>query len=756
MVGLAGCAVLGIIVAEYWTVAGDWILGVLILLAALLLWRLRSTAALLIFTSAVFSALHLLECRLSPGLLLSRAISAQGCTASPRGIVSEEPEPRGSGRMGDLWRFKMKVEQIALRGKDCPEGRGSLVLVGWIGKAPAQGDLVEFVAQGSNLNLPRNPGEFDQPAYYNRLGIYSELKVRYPGDAKIISSGHGNLLALMASWSRHWMQEQLKLDLADSPEIAGLIQSLVLGLKNETPESTRELFQRTGTMHLFVVNGLHVGLFATIAWHLLKPVGLNRRRAVFVIVPLLGFYALVTGLSPGSVRATLMAAVVFGGHLADRKPISLNSLAGAGFAILLWDTRQLSMPGFQFSFGVVCAILLLSPIFRRRLMRLGQPDLFLPRLLWSRRQIVTAGFGQSVAGLAAVSLAAWIGSAPFTLWYLHLLSPAAVIANLFTVPAAFVILGQGVLSMVLGIFSVGAAALFTNANWAAAQFLLKVVQLFAMVPGGHFYLGNPFQAQSAMEITVFDFGRGGAIHLRSEGRDWLLDTGSGSNFKWVVRNYLHSRGINSLDGLVLSHGRTASLGGALEAIDEFRPATIIDSPLRDRSGIRKTIHEGLVQRGIQKSILSSGDAIQISPSASIQVLFPPLGLETRSTDNRSLVLLLEFKREADPIRVLFVFDSGYPTEQWLLEHGTDLKCDLLIKGMHADEISGTAPFLAAASPHAIICGSGGSGGFSRISEEWVSRVTGTGTELFRQDRTGAVRVEVDENGLKATPFLKPL
>src|SRR5712692_5590318 len=111
------------------------------------------------------------------------------------------------------------------------------------------------------------------------------------------------------------MQRQLTLDLDDSPEIAGVIQSMVLGLKGETPDETRELFQRTGTLHLFVVNGLHVGIIAGIAWLLIKPLRVGRRRSVFAIIPLLAFYAVVTGLSPGSIRATIMAAIVLGAHL---------------------------------------------------------------------------------------------------------------------------------------------------------------------------------------------------------------------------------------------------------------------------------------------------------------------------------------------------------------------------------------------------------------------------------------------------------
>lgn len=744
MIGLAGFAAGGIVLAENWPV-GAWGIGLLVIILGVLLYYFKSQSLVFILTGSAFFTLHFLTVRSGPGVELAQVLSSQTCAVAARGIVIEQPEQRTSGRMGERSRFQFALERITIEGQSY--SIKAPVIVDWTGKTPLLGDRLEFIASASNLTPPRNPGEFNQPAYFKRLGIYSILRVRFPMDGKILSSGNGNPIYLLATKARHWMQEKLRLDLEDSPEIAGLIQSLVLGLKEATPEATRQLFQATGTMHLFVVNGLHIGLFSAIAWHLLKPFVRTRKRAVFFLVPLISFYALVTGLSPGSIRATLMAAILLGGHLAERKPLSLNSLAAAAFGILLFNTNQLFLPGFQFSFGVVASILLLAPRFRRCFSGLAQPDPFLPRLLWNRRQIFLAGVGRSIAGLMGVSLAAWIGSLPFTLGYFHLITPSAVVANLLMVPAAFAILGQGILSMSAACFSTWLAALFTNANWAAVKFLLWVVHAFSAVPGGHLYLELPRPWAPKVEITVFDFGKGASIHLRTEGRDWLLDPANTGNFKAVVHPYLRSRGINRLDGLLLSHGHISNIGSALEAVDQFQPKQILDSPLRDRSGIRKTLNAGLLKRARGKTIVSRGDLIQLSPQTRMRILFPPRGFEARTADSRSLVILLETQGR----RLLFMFDSGYPTEEWLLQNEPDLKCDVLIKGMHSSELSCTPVFLAATKPQLIVSGAGGNAGFSRISQQWVESL-GKRT-LFRQDLTGAVTISIDRDGLRAQSFL---
>ena len=181
----------------------------------------------------------------------------------------------------------------------------------------------------------------------------------------------------------------LRSGIEDDAEIAGLVQTITLGLKQETTAADRELFQHVGALHLFVVNGLHVALLAGILALLLKPFGIHRRAFAAVIIPILFAYALLTGLNPGSVRAAIMAAVIFGASFVERRPFSFNTLAAAALILLLWDTNELFQDGFQFSFGVVAAIILLADLIQDSILPFGLPDPFLPRssgLTGSRRR----------------------------------------------------------------------------------------------------------------------------------------------------------------------------------------------------------------------------------------------------------------------------------------------------------------------------------------------------------------------------------
>ena len=744
--GLVLVAAVAIFCAEKMPVNPLWPVAALLVAAPVVVWR-PIAAFVWLFAGGAFFTLHLFNHELNPGRLLSHEFTWEARTVHAVGIVISEPDEKGALH-GVAWsRFKLRLETIDLGGGARP--CRAKVLVSWPGSTPSYGDCVEFTGGVQNIPGPRNPGQMDFAGYSQRLGIYSEVRVLYAADTVILSHHHGNPLVAWANTARRWMQNKLSLDMQDAPEAAGLVQGMVLGLKDQTPEETRELFRRTGTLHLFVVNGLHIGMFALIAQCLARPFGIGRRWSAFFVIPLLVFYTLVTGLNPGSIRATIMAAVLLAGQFFERKPLSFNTLAAAAFGILAWDTNELFMPGFQFSFGVVFAIILLAGRFQRLFSRIGKPDSFLPRTLWSPAQIAGYFFCRQVTGLFSLSLAAWIGSTPFTAGYFHLLSPGAVAANLVVVPLAFAVLAQGILALLAATCSAGAAVIFNNANCAVAHLILGAVHLFAQIPGGHAYVELPRIQPPNCELTVFDFGMGGGIHLRSEHLDWLVDTGNRVEYETVLRPFLRMRGVNQLDGLILTRGAAANIGGAVPALGDFAPAMVVDSAVRDHSPVHAAFFAALAAGGRGKGIYERGDVLQLSPGTTMRVLYPPAGIEARVADDEAIVLQIQTRGA----RLLLMSGAGFLTERWLLENEPDLRSDILVKGRHASDLSGTSDFLDAVHPAVVVCAGAGFPESARISDAWARDVEARGIVLFRQDLTGAVRIELARDGFAVSSFL---
>ena len=382
---------------------------------------------------------------------------------------------------------------------------------------------------------PRNPGEFDLRAYLARRDVYNSVFARYPEDGAILETGSGGFVRRSAARARDWMRATLTRGLEDSPDVVALINGMALGLRHETPNDIEEPFQQTGTLHLFAVAGLHVGIVAQLLWIVALLLRFPRKAAAALIIPCLFFYSAITGFHVSSVRAATMAAVLLGGIFFDRPVLALNSLAGAALLILAVDPNQLfsvrisnfpSRSSARFSFSA-------EWIFRQ-LLRPSASDPFLPRSLVSRsRRIFERAYGW-LAGGVSVSAAAWIGSFLLIIWYFYLITPISLIANLIVVPVAFCVLAVGLMSLVAAPFSASLSLVFNNANWSLAKIILGLVQVFAELPMGHIYVERPHWPTGAQaEITVLDAGAGAAVHLRAGGADWLFDAGQRTRLRAV-------------------------------------------------------------------------------------------------------------------------------------------------------------------------------------------------------------------------------
>jgi ComEC/Rec2-related protein len=585
-------------------------------------------------------------------------------------------------------------------------------------------------------------------AYLARRDVKSLFIVRYPENGRILAPGSGFSVLRAAAHSREWMQRILSRDIENSPDVVGLICGTALGLRHQARDDIEEPFQQTGTLHLFAVAGLHVGIVARLLWTVAMVLRLPRKTATALIIPLLFFYAAITGLHTASVRAAVMSALLLGGIFFDRKVLALNSLAAAAFLILLFDSNQLFTSGFQLSFAVVGTIVLLADPMFVRFGRVAAPDPFLPRALLSRAQRFRIKAGRKVTRGASVSLAAWIGSLPLIYWYFYLITPVSLVANLVVVPIAYFVLALAMLSLIVAPISSGLSIIFNNANWLISHVVLGLVHFFALLPAGHLYLPRFTESHTPIMITVLDEGTGGAAHIRANGYDWLIDCGGERNYERTLKSLLHSRGVNRLQGILLTHGDAHHIGAALETIANFAPREIYDNPLEVRSSAQRRFRDAPGKP--ESRLLFRGDWLLLGRDVHAEILYPPPNIKIRSADDAPLIAQLIINEQ---IRVLFESDAGAEAEVALLGNGDDLKSDILIKGQHHSGDSGTREFLDGVKPKLIIATSRESPVAEQITEEWSSEIARRGIKLFRQDRTGAVEIQFRGEDWTAQSYL---
>lgn len=704
----------------------------------------RNSLVVYLFVATAFFVLHSSRIIDSPGLQLARELGEESRPVTVRGAVISEPKfsERGSAS------FLFQADSIEIDG-ETHSSRAKL-FARWR-HAVEFGDELQLFGTAERVPGPRNPGEFDMRSYLARQDVRREMIVRYPENGAVLNHAGGNRILRAAQKSRGWLQAVLSRDLENSPDVTGAINGMVLGLRHQTPEDIEEPFQQTGTLHLFAVAGLHVGIVARLLWIVATVVRLPRKWATALIIPALLFYAAITGLHTSSVRAAIMSAVLLGGFLVERKAFALNSLAAAAMLILCWETNELFAVGFQLSFSVVAAIIVLADPTFRFLRRRFEPDSFLPKSLFNTRRRALNHSLSWVARAGSVSFAAWIGSLPLMLWYYHLVTLISLLANLVVVPIAFFVLAGGLLSMVAAPFSSWLSVVFNNANWALTKIILGAVHLFAQMPGGHFYVEHPHWPSGArLEINALDLKSGAAVHVRTGNRDWLFDAGSTRDYDRIVREYLRARGVDRLDGLVLTHGDAAHIGGASGVLGDFHPRQVIETMARDRSSIHRQFIDLLATEKRTRHLCQAGDEFKLTREVTARILFPPAIFEGERADDQALVIQLIVSGKS---RVLLMSDSGAATEKVLLRNYSDLRSDILIKGQHHSGVSGSDEFLDRVQPQAIVATSRDFPDSERIKPEWADRVRARGIKLFRQDETGAVQLRFFRDRWEATAYV---
>ena len=219
-----------------------------------------------------------------------------------------------------------------------------------------------------------------------------------------------------------------------------VIRAMVLGERPRSDDELIDAFRNSGSLHVFAVSGLHVGLVGLCLWLLLRLLRVPRRWAVPLLVAAMFAYAWLAGLRAPAVRAAWMAALLLGGFLIRRPGRLLNLLSAvalgrAGMGRPPVVSRR--VPAFLRGGGLDRAV--------RRAVRPAAGRLAggrsLPAAgLWSRRHEWQSSGQRWLTGSLGVSLAAWCGSAPLVGWHFRLITPVAPLASLLLMPLVTVVL----------------------------------------------------------------------------------------------------------------------------------------------------------------------------------------------------------------------------------------------------------------------------------------------------------------------------
>ena len=278
------------------------------------------------------------------------------------------------------------------------------------------------------------------------------------------------------------------------PDLSGVYRAMMLGQKQDLAPGQKSEFLRSGTMHLFAINGLHIGVVAVALHALLALCRCPRPAAAVAVLCVLWLDVDTTGASPSAVRAFIMVGVFEAGRLLHRPTNLIAALSAAALPTLLWDPMDLYGASFQMSYGVMAAIVMLGIPLAGWLQARFPACRHVPVPLRCRTQRWRAALQRHLLGAAGIGIAAALVGAISSVRFFGVLAPAGLPVGIILAPLATLVIVAGFLSIGAGLSSLAVASRFLN---GAASVLLRaiaaVVSAGLRIPGGsldaHFRAG---------------------------------------------------------------------------------------------------------------------------------------------------------------------------------------------------------------------------------------------------------------------------
>jgi competence protein ComEC len=477
-------------------------------------------------------------------------------------------------REGPVLRFDVITSHI--EGSGIADSRPRRIRVSWREPAaePRAGEQWRLLIRVLPLAETHNFAGRDTARLAFREGVHA--------NGRVLASPLNQLITL-APASVDTMRARIALRVRDAiadPDAAALVTALGVGITAGMSRDQWRVFNITGTTHLVAISGLHVTLFAWLAfraarilWRLIPGVRIDREPFAGIMGLLAaGAYSLLAGLSVPTQRTWIMLATFVFARVVARRVSAGRFWSVALVIVLMMDPRAPLAAGFWLSFIAVGVLLWMSgpeitlaPLQRLRLAVRSQLVIMLalaPASLAVFGGVSLVGLAVNLIAIPLISfifvplvlagamaawlmpawdafwfgLAAWLyegcwpwlvaaAEPPLALWRES--PPSAWFA--LSLPAAMLWLSRGPIT-------------------------LRLTALCALFPLLWPRISTP--PVGVVRITALDAARGAAVLVRTTRQTLLFDTGDawntrGSRIRDIVIPALDAQGSPRADRVVL-------------------------------------------------------------------------------------------------------------------------------------------------------------------------------------------------------------
>jgi competence protein ComEC len=539
-----------------------------------------------------------------------------------------------------------------------------------------------------------------------------------------------------------------RLQAVDAQGRTGVLAALVLGDGGGLSRQDWQVLQDTGTVHLLVISGQHIGLLAGVVYLLIAGLaryGLWSNRLPWLpwacglaFAAALG-YGLLAGFDVPVRRACLMIGLVLLWRLRFRHLGAWWPLLLALNGVLLLDPLASLQPGFWLSFAAVAVLIFTFG---------GRLGPWLWWQTWTRAQwLIAIGLGPLLLVLGLpISVSGPLVNLLAVPWISLVVLPPALLGTLL-LPVPYV--GEGLLWITGGLID----GLFWGLGWVAGQvpawvpaaippwvwaigtlgaFLLLLPRGVPMRPLGWpmlLLLVFPPRAEipeGIAEVWQLDVGQGLAILVRTRHHTLLYDAGPrfGDNDlgERVVLPTIRKLGVDGIDLMLISHAHADHAGGA-RAIAQGLPVRHV------LGGEPAELPGELKARGCENGRRWTWDGVNFE-------LWQ--WAHARESNPKSCVLQIEANGE----RMLLTGDIDMAAERALLDSPLAVATDWLQSPHHGSRSSSSMALLNALQPKAVLISRGRGNSFGHPHRTVLARYKKLGMAIYDSAEQGAIHLQL--------------
>ena len=531
------------------------------------------------------------------------------------------------------------------------------------------------------------------------------------------------------------------------------LEAFILGDKNNIDEDVMNSFQNNGISHLLSISGMHISLLSLIILFLLNKISKRKLFNYFLVIICLIFYALLTGLSPSVVRATLLFIALTINKVFNLKIKTIYLL------IIICDLALINNPyiiynvGFQFSYIVSFYLILFQ------------------KLINKKNNYITKTF--------IISFISFLAGLPIMIINFHQINFLSPLINVLFVPlVSIIVFPFSLITLFIPFFDIPLKLLIDlmekislnistidsfvivfrhiNTHIFIFYYILITYSLYCLLKkqiNGLILLFITFVIHANFNyltengyITMLDVGQGDSILivLPHKKGNILIDTGGKLDFNNKKKtttqinnsiSYFKSEGINVINYLILTHGDYDHMGESINLVNNFKVENVIFN-----CGSFNDLEKELITVLDNKKI-KYYTCIKKLNIDKYKLQFLNTGIYNDENTGSS-VLYFNYNNK----KILFMADASKEREKDILKNYNLKDIDFLKVGHHGSNTSSSNKFISSINPKYSLISVGKNNMYGHPKETVLDILKNS--KIYRTDKDGSIKIKLNKNGYK--------